>query len=662
MIMKQFRLDINALRAIAIVSVVSFHFKTGVLPLGFAGVDVFFVISGFLMTSIIWQQLEDSRFNILNFYMARARRIVPALCVLCLALLLFGLVWFDPLTLRQLGGEIAGALLFLSNFEYWWQAGYFDAASESKILLHSWSLSVEWQFYLLYPIVLMVLHRFSRRSAKHLILAGALLSFGFAVFASTRKPDFAFYLLPTRAWEMAAGGLPFLYGASARLPAALRRPLAYLGLCVILASLLFGNPDLPWPAWGTLPPVLGTTAILVADHQSRRLFGTAPVRMIGTWSYSIYLWHWPVIVCLAYFGPVGPLGQAAGLGLVLLLAIASYYGVERRGLNRSLLGSGRSRAVGAGVLAATVLAAGSVEALDGLPLRFGGRAEHVGQVAAAVADWDFPDGCSGVDRRSRQLRRCVIGTGTRKVMLLGDSFAEQLYPRMVDLAKANPDLLVRVVTTGGCPPIAGLNLMTPGAGCLLFNEVADREALSGHYEVVVIASIWAPYFRTDDELVEKAAKICGEVGGACLRPTSKADLLAMYDAAFARLQTFVSRLEEAGTKVVIVAPTPFPADHSRDLPGEIVRREFLRLGTTDLARIDTTDFRARTSYVLAHLRAVASRTGATLIDPTLSLCSTSCPTVDAQGVPLMRDSAHLRSSFVSRMSFGEFDKAVLPPR
>ena len=208
----QFRKDINGLRAIAVLAVVLFHFNASWLPGGFAGVDVFFVISGFLMTGIIFRGINQGDFSVLKFYIARANRFIPALAVLCVALLLFGWFYLGPTEYRALGKHVAGSMAFLSNVFYWMEAGYFDAASHEKWLLHTWSLSAEWQFYILYPLILVVLRKFmSAKKVKIAVLLITILCFIFSVIATYKWPSFSYYLLPTRAWEMLIGGIAYLY-------------------------------------------------------------------------------------------------------------------------------------------------------------------------------------------------------------------------------------------------------------------------------------------------------------------------------------------------------------------------------------------------------------------------------------------------------------------
>ena len=189
-----FRSDINALRAIAVLGVVLFHFLGSTLPGGFAGVDVFFVISGFLMTAIIFRGMQAQTFKVSDFYLARARRIVPALTVLCITLLALGWFYLHPADFATLGKHALGSLSFSSNVMYLKESGYFDEASKEKWLLHTWSLSVEWQFYVVYPIALVVLRKFMRlQSLRYVLVLGAVASFALCVVATGRWPGSAFY-------------------------------------------------------------------------------------------------------------------------------------------------------------------------------------------------------------------------------------------------------------------------------------------------------------------------------------------------------------------------------------------------------------------------------------------------------------------------------------
>jgi peptidoglycan/LPS O-acetylase OafA/YrhL len=286
-----FRFDINGLRAIAVIAVVLFHFNPELMPGGFAGVDVFFVISGFLMTGIIFNGLEDHSFSIIRFYMARANRIIPSLSIVCLILLLFGWFFLPPLEFQALTKHIASSITFSSNIIYWRESGYFDVASNSKWLLHTWSLSAEWQFYLIYPLILIALKRFtSTGNIKHLILLGTIVTFIGCIYATQRWPNMSYYLLPTRAWEMMFGGLAFLYPLKS-LHKNSKVIVEYLGMFLILASYIFISKESAWPGYLAFIPVFGAFLILLTNRQDSIITNNRIFQYIGKWSYSIYLWH-----------------------------------------------------------------------------------------------------------------------------------------------------------------------------------------------------------------------------------------------------------------------------------------------------------------------------------------------------------------------------------
>lgn len=322
-----FRYDINGLRAIAVIAVVLFHFNPAWVPGGFAGVDVFFVISGFLMTGIIFRGLEDKEFNLLKFYSSRVKRIIPALITVCFLLIILAFVVLDAYKSTILYKHIASSLSFFSNVIFWKEAGYFDELSKEKWLLHTWSLSVEWQFYLLYPLVLVTLKRLlSLESLKRLIVVGTILGFALSVVATMKWPSAAYYLLPTRAWEMMMGGVAFLYPWS--LSESQKKIAELTGLALILLSYVFLSGDSPWPGHLALIPVLGSYLMLVANRQDSWITNNRTFQKIGNWSYSIYLWHWPVLVYgFIYDIKIDIFSYVA---VVFMFSFTSFYLVERK--------------------------------------------------------------------------------------------------------------------------------------------------------------------------------------------------------------------------------------------------------------------------------------------------------------------------------------------
>lgn len=342
-----FHRDINGLRAIAVISVVCFHFFPNIVPGGFIGVDIFFVISGFLMAKVIFLKIYSEDFALMpalmKFYQARVKRIMPALAWLCLALLVWGYWQFSTPLLAEVSKQSLSSVLFVSNFVYLFDVGYFDAAAQNKWLLHTWSLSVEWQFYLLYPIFLLVImHNLNYDWLRRIMLIATIISFLLSVYLSDyfgfhSNPTLAnagYYLLPTRLWEMLMGGLAYCYGCGKfRLSWDAKIMVTRLSLIAIVASFWLVSEQTPWPGFWTLLPVLATYLVitfyfeLVPPPTHHAVITSKPMQAIGRWSYSIYLWHWPMVVAggyyqLSYWWLFGPL-------LSVILGWFSYKFIEQ---------------------------------------------------------------------------------------------------------------------------------------------------------------------------------------------------------------------------------------------------------------------------------------------------------------------------------------------
>ncbi|MCW8092737.1 acyltransferase family protein [Alteromonas sp. ASW11-130] len=321
-----FRYDINGLRAIAVIAVVIFHFAPSLLPGGFAGVDVFFVISGFLMTSIIFRGMEKDTFSLTKFYIARANRIIPALALLCGVVMIFGWFYLLPTAYTALGKHAAGSVTFISNFMYWLESGYFDSASHSKWLLHTWSLAVEWQFYILYPLILLGLKPLaSFAQLKQVIILLTAAFFAFSVYSSIHWPNASYFLLSARAWELTIGGVAALYSMS--LSKSFARLINFTGLAFIALAYVIIDNKTPWPGYAALLPVGGTLMVILANVQSNMVTNNSVFQALGRWSYSIYLWHWPIAVLgyqyeIAYW-------WAIGIPLSIILGWLSYRYVEQ---------------------------------------------------------------------------------------------------------------------------------------------------------------------------------------------------------------------------------------------------------------------------------------------------------------------------------------------
>ncbi|WP_320729545.1 acyltransferase family protein [Enterobacter ludwigii] len=289
----EFRKDINALRAIAVIAVVLFHFDNNLVPGGFAGVDVFFVISGYLMTKIICDRLNNESFSIYGFYKARARRIVPALAITCLMTLVLGWLFIAPGQYLEMGKDSLSSMLFISNFLYYLRSGYFDDSSTNNFLLHTWSLSVEWQFYVIYPLVLLFVKKLlGLRFLPHAITFMALTSFASGLYGTYIYSDLAYFMFPSRAWAMLAGGVLYYIPAKAISP-----KIFFIGIIALGYSFFAFSKFTPWPGVGAVIPVLGAV-LYIASKKDNIVLNNKITQFIGTISYEVYLTHWPVLVLI----------------------------------------------------------------------------------------------------------------------------------------------------------------------------------------------------------------------------------------------------------------------------------------------------------------------------------------------------------------------------
>lgn len=347
MLSKDLRQDITGLRAVAVIAVTLYHIAHVLAPEnnyfigGFLGVDIFFVISGFLMTKIIMSGLDAGNFNLLTFYKRRAKRICPALFVVVLFFSGAMLLLFDTFTLVNAFREGLRALGFISNLWFARMDGYFAPSATEIVFLHTWSLSVEWQFYLIYPILLILLNKLvSRKAIGLVVLAGAVASLIFGCVYTTYSPSHSYYYLPSRAYELLIGALAYFYPLSFLYSRLIKDSPNYvstqqklaklgelIGLICILVSLISIDSSEGWPNFWSLLPLFGTYLCIAADNKQTFL-ANGVFQKLGLWSYAIYLVHWPLIV---FFNRLGNQALVWGLlPIILVLGIALHYGVERR--------------------------------------------------------------------------------------------------------------------------------------------------------------------------------------------------------------------------------------------------------------------------------------------------------------------------------------------
>lgn len=325
----KYRREVDGLRAVAVVPVVLVHAGFAAFSGGFVGVDIFFVISGYLITNILLRELEAKEFSILGFYERRARRILPALFVVMLACMPFAYAWMLPDDLKNFGQSLVATSLFSNNVLLALTSGYWDLTSEFKPLLHTWSLGVEEQYYIFFPIVLMLMWRYAKKSVTPLLWVALVASLLLAEAGQRVNPTVTFYMLPTRAWELLMGALAAIYltnGALAKVGPAARQALSLLGLVLIAGAVLLFGRGHPSPGLSTVVPTLGAVLIILFANEgtvANRILGHRAMVGIGLISYSIYLWHQPLLAFARIYAVEEPSGLV-GAGLVLASFVLAY--------------------------------------------------------------------------------------------------------------------------------------------------------------------------------------------------------------------------------------------------------------------------------------------------------------------------------------------------
>ncbi|KVV07310.1 acyltransferase family protein [Burkholderia ubonensis] len=452
-----YRPDIDALRALAVLSVVVFHAFPGILPGGFVGVDIFFVISGYLITSHILRELQEGRFSLWNFYSRRIRRIFPALLIVLVGAYLVG--WFNllPDEFKALGKHIAGGALSVANLVLWKEAGYFDASADLKPLLHLWSLGVEEQFYLLWPPILWAVIR-AKRSPMWAISVLGVLSFASCVIVVRSDPTTAFYWPITRAWELMIGSL-LAYREFGRGQREVRyaEKGVVAGLALLVALIVMMSSHVTFPGWWALGPTVGAYLVIRGGPQSALMkrICIRPVLWVGLISYPLYLFHWPLLSFLRMMSTGVPAWylRAATVAIAIPAAWVTYRCVELP-IRRSSWPT--SLAVSLLVLVLGVGFAG-YNAFDRNGMEF--RMAHLtSQFADGVhfdLDREWRRGtCYLEDPVETFSPECVEQGTAPLVFLWGDSRAAAMYPGFRDQQTAF-GVRVAEYSASGCPPILG---------------------------------------------------------------------------------------------------------------------------------------------------------------------------------------------------------------
>ncbi|MEP4962754.1 MAG: acyltransferase family protein [Roseobacter sp.] len=624
----KYRQDIQGLRAVAVGAIVIFHAFPAALPGGFVGVDIFFVISGFLITGIIYRDIERGSFSLAEFYRKRVRRIFPALFVMLAITLGVGYLLLSPEAYGELGRNTLSSVFFLSNVDFWQTSGYFDRAAEFRPLLHTWSLAVEEQFYIVFPIFVLVVMRLARNMLVGLLVLVFVISLALSEWALSeiRIGIGAYFLTPFRVYELLLGSIAAIaptLGIFNR--PAVRNVSVAMGLIMILVAVALFSPQVRFPGVNALLPTVGAALILYAgragDSLPARLLTPAPLLFIGAISYSLYLWHWPVYAYLRILSQPGhpePFTIIIATALVIVLAAFSYRFVEQPIANRDTAKTPFLTLGGVG-MCASALIAGIIWQSGGVPSRF--TPDTLQMFAAAKDISPERQRCHRGPRRDMPYETtCVLGAPdiAPNTVIWADSHGVELAYALAEFV-APSKRAVRQITGSACPPVVDLDLPSRPS-CQAANEQIIQ-ALSGDDTVNrVILMMNAEGYMNDESIA--------------------------FEDLHSSLNKAVAHLRMAGKEIVLIAQLP---NARMDAPS-IAGLTAYKGGNPSEIGVPRSEIDKLAADWNAALQAMAGQDGIDFVDLTPQLCGPAiCPIV-SNGDVMYFNGAHISMTAARRIA------------
>ena len=613
-----YRPEIDGLRALAVVPVILYHADVPYFNGGFIGVDIFFVISGYLITSIILADLESGSFSLRNFYERRARRILPALFIVMLACIPFAWLWLTPSRLDSFGQSIIAANLFVSNILFWSETGYFLPAAETKPLMHTWSLAVEEQYYLLFPLFLLLgWRRFSRNTLYLILTTVGITSFALCLYAAEHYPSANFYLLPTRGWELLLGSLCAIFLKENRHAEWKNGSLAAIGLALICFSVFWIDQSDRHPGWITLLPTIGCTLFILfgtANTLPGKVMGYRPLVVIGLISYSAYLWHFPILVLPEHrlIDSPGVSSTLSALAITLVISVVSWRYLETPFRNKEKVSRRHLIVFCLSSSAVLLLCAGLMVFNDGYPKRTSGTIHYGKLEHEFIANYGLSETCD--------LQHQCRTREAPETLLWGDSFAMHL---AAGLAKHEAALNgLQQITRSQCYPMIGLAVLTGDSksshtvDCIQYNQkVVEWLATESSPKQVVLAS---PFTFSKFELMVNGQQM----------PYSK-------ELVTEKLKQTIRTLEGMGKKIVVIAPPP---QNGKNL-GDCLLKSFWFNQSPDLCNFPTDQI--ADSSIEAYSLLGELESFSTVIKLNRLICSDGLCRVSIDNVPIYRDQGHL---------------------
>lgn len=635
-----YRSDIDSLRAISVIAVILFHYFPAYVSGGFIGVDVFFVISGYIITRLISIEASNGKFSVANFYERRIKRILPAYFLVMVFSLALAHKFFLPQDYKAFGESLTSSSFMGANIYFFTKSGYFDAASHTKPLLHMWSLGVEEQFYILFPMMLIAALRLGRRKAIAAIGAISLLSLCLSIWATAKAPSAAFYLLPFRAWELGLGSLLALAEDHQAAPSPAKSLMALgAGLMGVIAPAFVYSGSTAFPGFAAVAPCAGAALIIWAGRGTscRNPLRFAPLAYVGRISFGLYLWHWPPLIFAVYVlnRDLTAAEFALLITFVTACSVASYHFVElpiRRSkpASRSIL---FKRAAGAVAVLACLGA--TITLTRGLPQRLPESVALLAEGAKDLPDaWNRCHQISVADIENGRL--CVLGTSQSdappRFVLWGDSHAHAFMPALNARAEAY-NLRGLAASHTGCPPVVGaFRRYADEKGCVDFNRAMIEAIKASKIENVVLSAFWSVYLEGWPEDWNDAKTLPNIILGDQTELGQDApSRRRVFQRAFSQT---VAELQSAGKTVWIVEQVP--SVHA-EVPALLARQELTNAPIIPASQVYDAHIR-RTQWIKDY---VSSVPGVRTIDPASALCDSGKCSLSRSGRSLYSDRNHL---------------------
>jgi peptidoglycan/LPS O-acetylase OafA/YrhL len=670
----RYRGDIDGLRAIAVLPVVLYHTSFPGLTGGYVGVDVFFVISGFLMASLIMSEIDQGTFNLLHFYERRIRRIFPALFAVIAVSAVAAWLLFMPIQFQYFSRSAIAAALFSSNVLFWLQSGYFDMEAQLKPLLHTWSLAVEEQFYIIFPLLLIFLSKLGRQWIAPALCVLLVASLGMGVFKVESWPIATFYLAPFRFWELLFGAFLAL-GLLPRFKLPVLSQLsAFLGIVLIGWAILTYDEHTTFPGLSPLIPCIGAALVIHARAETGpigRLLRAPPLIFVGLISYSLYLWHWPLIVFTRYiFGPQFSAVESAIIVFAsLILATLSWRFIEQpfRG-RRSRIGR-KALFVSAAVAVSGAVTFGAIVTLErGLPERLPITAQRIYEASYDIGRF-ASENCFLDSEEKGELRfgaLCTMGNlgSELRFLVWGDSHAAAMAPA-INRAARQSNHLGLFVGRASCPPLLDFDPGESNQPYLLdidFGETKHRPLL--HFQfgesqrlsiehcrehnaavidfiaahripVVFMIAVWPKYVHR--------AELPNQ--GVFFDPSHSATLENWSAPVAQSLDRTLAKLSRIGTRAVLVMGVPEMGYH---VPEALAKAAMT--GTSASVEPSSASVRKRQALARSVLETYAANYNATIIDPLPAFCDKTRCYAQRNGIVLYQDEEHLSSAGAKSIS------------